>query len=391
MFNKVFISHASEDLAVAEQLYDYLTRYHYEPWLDKKNILPGQNWNMEIRMALRKADFVVILLSKTAVSKRGYIQREFKLALEYLEEKLDSDIYIIPCKLDDCEVPDQLSQSQWVELKHPNSFDQIVNALNTQRKIYQTLERAKITSRDSFEFREVTLRKVVGDEHKIHTTLAYPQFGDADNEDLRILNNYLEYINLKSYNNFIQPLGSGLFPEDNPDEVVEYIDEEGTRYAPDYQLDTSYKVELNTREFISITLFSYHFSGGAHGMYGSMGYNYRLNPLKKFDLKTLLDEDHGVLPTLRALCKDKLMTRAKKELGVEREEEFFLYDEPLKPEWETFDNFYLHKDSLTIIFPIYQETPYALGEHEVQITFDELLTIHPNLKSLSKLRDILKI
>jgi|SRR4051794_1638276 hypothetical protein len=102
MYNKVFISYAKEDKNTAEKLYDFLTLYHYEPWLDKKKLLPGQDWNTEIRLALKRADFIVMLLSRTSVEKRGFVQREFKLALEYYEEKLDSDIYIIPCKIDDC-------------------------------------------------------------------------------------------------------------------------------------------------------------------------------------------------------------------------------------------------------------------------------------------------
>ncbi len=93
MFNKVFISYASEDIASAEKLYDYLKSAGYDPWLDKKRLLPGQDWNTEIRLALRKADFIVMLLSHISIAKRGYVQREFKLALEYCEEKLDGDIY----------------------------------------------------------------------------------------------------------------------------------------------------------------------------------------------------------------------------------------------------------------------------------------------------------
>jgi len=137
MFNKVFISHAKEDTASALKLFDFLTSNHYDPWLDKKNLLPGQLWDTEIMKALKNADFIVLLLSKTSIEKRGYIQKEFKRALDFFEEKLKTDIYLIPCKIDDCEVPEQFIEFQWVELSEPNAFEKILDALNHQRKKYE--------------------------------------------------------------------------------------------------------------------------------------------------------------------------------------------------------------------------------------------------------------
>ena len=120
----------------SESVYDYLKLSGYEPWLDKKKILPGQNWEDEIISALKKTDFVILLLSKTSVEKRGFLQREVKLALKYCEEKLDTDIFIIPCKIDDCVVPEKLEKYQWIKLTNPSSFGQITEALNLQRKTY---------------------------------------------------------------------------------------------------------------------------------------------------------------------------------------------------------------------------------------------------------------
>jgi hypothetical protein len=135
MFNKVFISYAKEDSKFAEKLYDLLESIGtYIPWIDKKKLLPGQNWEIEIESAVENADFFIPLLSKISVAKRGYVQKEFKLALKCYEKKLDSDIYIIPYKIDDCEVPKGLSKFQWAELNNPNSFEQILSALNLQRK-----------------------------------------------------------------------------------------------------------------------------------------------------------------------------------------------------------------------------------------------------------------
>ena len=136
MYNKIFISTVNEDSKTAENLFDFLVLYKYNPWLYFKNLLPGQQWDYEIRRELKKSDFIILLFSKTSVYRRGYIQREFRLALEYCEERLDTDIFIIPCKIDDCEMPDPFKKFQWIDLRNPDSLGRLLGALNSQRKKY---------------------------------------------------------------------------------------------------------------------------------------------------------------------------------------------------------------------------------------------------------------
>jgi hypothetical protein len=135
-YNKVFISCVEEDIDWANKLYVYLISKCYDPWLYKKNLLPGQRWRDEIKSAMEEADFTIILFSKVSVEKRSYVQREFRLALDYFEEKLDNDISIIPCKVDDCEIPKKFEHFHYVKLNESDSFNQILKALNYQRKIY---------------------------------------------------------------------------------------------------------------------------------------------------------------------------------------------------------------------------------------------------------------
>ena len=57
---KVFLSHCSEDKPRIRWLYQYLMKAGYDVWFDEKNLLPGQDWNLEIRKAIREADAVII-------------------------------------------------------------------------------------------------------------------------------------------------------------------------------------------------------------------------------------------------------------------------------------------------------------------------------------------
>lgn len=104
---KVFISYAREDQAQAQRLYSDLKRAGAIPWLDLEDLLPGQRWRPTIRKALKESDYVVVMLSSRSISKRGFVQAELKKALEILEEIPASDIFLIPVRLDDCEVTDE--------------------------------------------------------------------------------------------------------------------------------------------------------------------------------------------------------------------------------------------------------------------------------------------
>lgn len=50
---KVFISYAREDWEIAERVWGDLKRAGIDAWIDRKELLPGQNWKTEISKAIR--------------------------------------------------------------------------------------------------------------------------------------------------------------------------------------------------------------------------------------------------------------------------------------------------------------------------------------------------
>ena len=86
---RVFLSYASEDRDQVKALYDRLRDAGCEPWMDKRDILPGEKWDLSIYRAIRRADFFLACFSPRAVGKRGFLQKEFKQALSCWQEKLD--------------------------------------------------------------------------------------------------------------------------------------------------------------------------------------------------------------------------------------------------------------------------------------------------------------
>ena len=128
-----FLCHASEDKTAVLDIYDRLKASGYKPWLDKKDLIPGQRWRLEIPKAIRASDFILIFLSKTSVVKRGYVQQEFKLAWEVLQEQPEGTIHTVPVRLDECSIPEQFGDLHWCNLFEPDGFENRLRALQAGR------------------------------------------------------------------------------------------------------------------------------------------------------------------------------------------------------------------------------------------------------------------
>jgi hypothetical protein len=127
---KVFLCHSSGDKPVVKELYQKLVaRKNIDPWLDEVKLLPGVDWNSEIIQAVKDSDVVIVCLSKASINKEGYVQKEIRRALDVAEEKPDGTIFIIPLKIEDCHVPQRLSQWQWVNYYEDGAFDRLISSL----------------------------------------------------------------------------------------------------------------------------------------------------------------------------------------------------------------------------------------------------------------------
>ena len=69
---KLFLCHSKDDKPKVRELYHRLVADGFDAWLDEENLLPGQDWDLEIRKAVRESDVVVVCLSKGAVTKTGF-------------------------------------------------------------------------------------------------------------------------------------------------------------------------------------------------------------------------------------------------------------------------------------------------------------------------------
>jgi CheY-like chemotaxis protein len=127
---RIFLCYAHPDSQYVIQLYDYLATAGFVPWMDKKCIQGGEKWETAIRRAIRATDFFVACISNQSVNRRGFIQKEIRLALNIWDEKLEDDIYLIPVRLESCDIPyERLRQLQWVDIFHPDGSEKLVRAI----------------------------------------------------------------------------------------------------------------------------------------------------------------------------------------------------------------------------------------------------------------------
>lgn len=103
----VFISYAREDSAEADRLYRDLKKRGARAWIDKEEIRAGMHWKLAISKAIKNNRFFIPMFSSKSVSKVGYVNKELRYALDVLDNYRETDIYIIPVRLDNCEIPSE--------------------------------------------------------------------------------------------------------------------------------------------------------------------------------------------------------------------------------------------------------------------------------------------
>lgn len=137
---RVFLCHASEDKPVVRDIYQKLRKYNISPWLDEKDLLPGENWEQLIPEVIRECDIVLLCLSRKFLSKESYGNYELRVVLEAAKRKSFNTIYHIPFRLDDCEIPSILAGIHYASNFIPEDFEKLLFACEKRREWLNTTQ-----------------------------------------------------------------------------------------------------------------------------------------------------------------------------------------------------------------------------------------------------------
>lgn len=193
----IFLSHASEDKPAVKRLCKRLKDDGFDPWLDTERLLPGQDWNLEIEKALRASEAILLCFSETSVAKEGYIQREYKRAMRYREEKPEGTIFVIPVRFDDCQMPNFISELQWVD--YPDGYDKLFASL--QIRAGGTAMKKTETKKETEKKKPSTPKKsggnifnIQGDIHVGRDLIGGDQVNYIDNSQINNISTPAEFV-----------------------------------------------------------------------------------------------------------------------------------------------------------------------------------------------------
>jgi TIR domain-containing protein len=132
---RVLVSYASEDVSAAQEISERVLEAGFGLWLDKKCLLPGQDWESEITAAVSEADIVIFLISKNSADKVSFVQRELRFAFNAADERPEGQIFLIPVRLDDTPLPARIKRWHWVSMQEAGWFSKVQFAIDTATKI----------------------------------------------------------------------------------------------------------------------------------------------------------------------------------------------------------------------------------------------------------------
>lgn len=134
-----------------------------------------------------------------------------------------------------------------------------------------------------------------------------------------------------------------------------------------FSFETGFQVEYNSKEFVSIVMSHYQFTGGAHGNYFALGYNINMEDGSIITLKDILND--GSLDLLTYECEETLLEKYEANSLLEAglfENEIVLSED---------QDFYIIPGALVLQFDPYEIGPWAMGEITAEIPFDKIADI----------------
>ncbi len=141
----VFVSYVKEDFDQIKKICDFLEKHDINVWLDKNKIKPGEDWQIAISKAIDAGIFFIACFSTSYYQKSKvarYVNEEINLAIDKLRKMPDDQIWFIPVKLDECEIPyfeirrnKTLESKQFVQLAKnwENGMRAVVDVIQNNR------------------------------------------------------------------------------------------------------------------------------------------------------------------------------------------------------------------------------------------------------------------
>lgn len=124
----VFVSYNREDSAFVDKLAARLVMLRHSLWIDRWEMNIGDSLITKIQSALTESDAMLVILSRRSVASE-WCRKELNSGLmRELEEKR---VLVLPCIIDDCEIPLFLREKLYADFRHDpdHALTEVHNAL----------------------------------------------------------------------------------------------------------------------------------------------------------------------------------------------------------------------------------------------------------------------
>jgi hypothetical protein len=126
---QIFLLHARRDEDPVSRLYQRLVREGANVWLDQAKLRPGQDWAYEILKAIHRSDVVIVCLSKQFNKQGGFRHEELRIAVEKANALPEGLSFLMPARLEVCDLPESLRRWQCVDLFEPGGYKKLIRVL----------------------------------------------------------------------------------------------------------------------------------------------------------------------------------------------------------------------------------------------------------------------
>ncbi len=357
----VFISYASPDRERVMPYYDALRSKGFDVWIDVARLKPGQLWDFEIQSALNRAALIIVFVSNNSVSRRGYVQREIKIALDKSMEKLAVDIYLIPVLLDDdAFIPDEVKHIHAVRASAHDCIDKLEDAIRHQLRqlgvsIAEAQSRANV--RWSYSSYRESWEGLPGYEAEfklLHfSSDRYPKIGEVT--DI-IRGKLLSAVSSERFAKVSQNHELFNFGQESYSRTNAWGAFPGEPKVVGKVLSVQYTV-------------SRYGAGAAHPNHYFLPFCFLLDPLFRItDLRNLFTDGDKALELIQATVREQLLAPLPD-------------GEPALPEkwvvegtndWDSFICFGFDNEGVEFFFAPYQVGPYAAGQQFARVNFERV-------------------
>jgi hypothetical protein len=123
------MSYCREDEPTVRGLYRTIRGAGVDVWLDVERLRPGQDWALEIERAVAQCALFLACLSRYSSNPESYVQLELNQALAIFQRIPQGEVYIIPLRLEECELPAPLKRLQWIDTFTPGGSQRVLDGI----------------------------------------------------------------------------------------------------------------------------------------------------------------------------------------------------------------------------------------------------------------------